>query len=87
MKLNNDPRSKYVTIRDKETFYVAETYHQKYNKKQFPRYVVLAVGGALDVIPGLPDFAYKIGLILTIGYVAITVGERFLDIGALKKIE
>jgi hypothetical protein len=45
------------------------------------------VGGALDVIPGLPDYAYKLGLVLTIGYVAITIGERFLDIGALKKLE
>mmetsp|Transcript_30665 Transcript_30665/g.29276 ORF Transcript_30665/g.29276 Transcript_30665/m.29276 type:complete len:235 (+) Transcript_30665:62-766(+) len=87
LKKNNDPRSQYVTIREKETFYVAENYHQKYNIKQFPRYIVLAVGGALDVIPGLPDYAYKLGLVLTIGYVAVTIGERILDFGALKKLE
>jgi peptide-methionine (S)-S-oxide reductase len=87
LSLKNDPRSKLVTVREKETFYVAETYHQKYNTKQFPRYIVLAIAALLDVIPGLPQEAYKLGLILTVGYVVLTVGERFIDgPGALKKI-
>lgn len=79
LSLIGDPRAKLVSIREKETFHIAETYHQKYNEKQFPRYIVLAVAALLDVLPGLPQEAYKLGLILTIGYVAITVGERFLD--------
>ena len=87
LSLDNDPRAKLVSIREKETFHIAETYHQKYNEKQFPRYVVLAVAALLDVLPGLPQEAYKLGLVLTIGYVAITVGERFIDgSGSLEKI-
>lgn len=83
----NDPRAKYVTIREEEKFYIAETYHQKYNKKQFPRYIVLGMAALLDVLPGLPQEAYKVGLVLTIGYVAVTVGERLLDgSGPLKEI-
>lgn len=87
LNARDDPRSKLVAVRERETFYVAETYHQKYNKKQFPRYIVLAIAALLDVLPGLPKEAYQLGLILTIGYVALTVGERFIDgPGALKKI-
>ena len=84
----NDPRAGLVAIREREPFYVAETYHQKYNKKQFPRYIVLGIAALLDIVPGLPPDAYKLGLALTIGYVAVTVGERFLDgTGGLKRID
>ena len=83
----NDPRSKLITVRERETFYVAETYHQKYNQKQFPRYIVLAIAAVLDIAPGLPQEAYKVGLFLTVGYVAVTLIERVLDgPGALKQI-
>lgn len=87
LKSKDDPRSKFVSVREKETFYIAETYHQKYNTKQFPRNIVLAVAALLDLLPGLPQEAYKLGLLLTAGYVVLTVGERFIDgSGALKKI-
>ena len=88
LAMNKDPRAELVTIREREPFYVAETYHQKYNKKQFPRYIVLGVAALLDVLPNLPQEAYKLGLVLTIGYVVITVGERFLDgTGGLKRLD
>lgn len=84
----SDPRARYVTIREKEPFYVAETYHQKYNKKQFPKYIVLGLAFLLDVIPGLPPDAYKVGFGLTMGYIAITLGERAVDgFGKLKRID
>ena len=84
----SDPRARYVTIREKETFYVAETYHQKYNKKQFPRFLVLGAGALLDIVPGLPPDAYKVGFVLTMGYLVVTLGERLVDgFGALKTIE
>ena len=88
LAMNNDPRANLVAIRQREPFYVAETYHQKYNKKQFPRYIVLGIAALLDVLPGLPQEAYKLGLFLTVGYVAVTVGERFVDgTGGLKRLD
>ena len=88
LALNNDPRANLVAVRPREPFYVAETYHQKYNKKQFPRYIILGIAALLDILPGLPQEAYKVGLFLTVGYVAVTVGERFLDgTGGLKRLD
>lgn len=82
-----DPRSKLITVREREIFYVAETYHQKYNQKQFPRYIVLAIAAVLDIAPGLPKEAYKVGFFLTVGYVVVTLIERLLDgPGPLKQL-
>lgn len=60
-------------------FYRAEGYHQDYEKKQRPRYFLLGVSLVIDLLPNQDPLLYKIGATMTLAYIAIVLGERFLQ--------
>lgn len=57
-------------------FFAAEAYHQDFENKQLPRRLALLVAIVLDVIPNVDQNFSKVGALLTVGYIAITIGER-----------
>ena len=76
-----------TVIREKETFYVAERYHQSYDKKQLPRILLLLTGFIIDVIPNLSTDVYRIGALMTLCYILLFLYERFLEPSLQGKLE
>ena len=68
----------YVRPEPATKFYAAEAYHQNFENKQVPRRLALFVAIVLDLIPNADTNLSKIGAALTVGYIAITIGERVL---------
>ena len=60
-------------------FYRAEGYHQNYEKKQRPRYLLLGISLAIDLLPNQDPLLYKIGAVMTLAYIAVVLGERLLQ--------
>lgn len=76
-----------TTIKEKQPFYVAESYHQQYEAKQAPRIAWLLTGFVIDVIPNLPTDVYKVGAFMTGLYVVLFLYERFLQPAVSGKLE
>jgi len=72
----NDPRATLFSVRERQPFYVAEEYHQRYWSKQTPKVATLVVAGVCDLMPGMPPEVYKVGLVLTLYYMVSTLVER-----------
>lgn len=65
-------------IEPRADFFKAEEYHQNYETKQKPRFVLLGAGLLVDLLPNQDPWVYKLGAALTCTYIAITLGERLL---------
>lgn len=78
-----------TVIQEKAPFYVAEEYHQDYEKKQPVRILWLLTGFTIDIIPNLPKDVYKVGAAMTFCYILLFLYERFVQPsvqGRLQKI-
>jgi|MDTB01.1.fsa_nt_gb peptide-methionine (S)-S-oxide reductase len=74
-------------VLDPSPFYVAEEYHQRYEKKLGPRLAILLAGFIIDIIPGLPDVAYRTGGALTVAYILLFLYERVLVPSTMGKLQ
>ena len=60
-------------------FYKAEEYHQNYEVKQRPRYLLLGIALVIDLLPNQDPLVYKVGAALTLVYIGVVFSERLLQ--------
>lgn len=69
----------YPVIENFNKFYIAELYHQDFERKNAWRTVLLGVGVICSIVPNLDPLYYRCGSIITITYIIITLVERFTN--------
>lgn len=75
----NDDRAQYVVFNSRTDFYVAENYHQKYEKKQPLKLAFLAAIVVTNVLPGLPSEVYKAAAVSTVVFILFNLYELYFD--------
>jgi peptide-methionine (S)-S-oxide reductase len=71
--------AEYVSVSQRGSFFRAEGYHQYWNKKIIPRYILMIPALITDFIPDLPKEVYQGSFILVLGVVLLTLTERVLQ--------
>ena len=78
-RLKLEKRLNFPIIENINKFYIAEKYHQDFEKKNSYRNVLLGLGVICSLVPDLDPVYYRCGSLFTITYIVITLFERFTN--------